>query len=247
MKNTRNKKIVELVNEQHIYASVLFYFGIEFYNYSDQTLEQVCRAKGLEASTVINKLERISEKKQEDDLKNIPIDLLVEYLKHSHHLFVKEKLAFVGKLVDQLHQENIDEPLLKDILLVFPLFVEDFIKHIYEEEDTIFNYILSLNTFKIKQKSYTAIIHLMEKSSLNKFYSEHHSQEDEMTGLRNITGNYDQSKAKSLCMKVIFTELQGFEQALELHAKIENAVLFPKALKLEKKVRLLIKQKISLN
>ena len=43
-------------------------------------------------------------------------------------------------------------------------------------------------------------------------------------------------KIKDLHLKVVFQELQEFDDELSLHSDIENNILFPKALKLEKKV-----------
>ncbi len=50
---TRQKKINELVNENYVYASVLHYFGIKFYQYSEKTLEQVCQERGLNQQQLI--------------------------------------------------------------------------------------------------------------------------------------------------------------------------------------------------
>jgi len=46
---------------------------------------------------------------------------------------------------------------------------------------------------------------------------------------------------------VLFSELERFEEKLKVHAKIENEVLFPKALMLEKSVRKKFDSLIRLN
>ena len=38
-------------------------------------------------------------------------------------------------------------------------------------------------------------------------------------------------------MKVIYNELKAFEKSLITHARIENEILFPKAMSIESKVR----------
>jgi regulator of cell morphogenesis and NO signaling len=128
-----------------------------------------------------------------------------------------------------------------------PLFVEDFIKHIYEEEDILFSYILTLQNFSLKTKNIFPVYQMMEKNVLSDIAERHHLEEDEMHGLREITSNYNVDKAESLLMKVIFNELKCLEDDLKIHAMIENDVLFPKALKLEKKAKTIIKNKIQLN
>jgi regulator of cell morphogenesis and NO signaling len=44
----QSKSIRELVDQDNVRAHVLFYFGIKFYEFSEQTLEQVCLRKRFE-------------------------------------------------------------------------------------------------------------------------------------------------------------------------------------------------------
>ncbi len=130
---------------------------------------------------------------------------------------------------------------------MFPIFVEDFIHHIYEEEDTLFNYILGLNDYLKHQKNQSAIYWKMEESSLQKFAMEHDQHDDEMRGIRNITNNYKLTPDTPLHIKVIYAELQSLEQDLKTHARIENDILFPKAMMLEKEAVLKLQRTIKLN
>lgn len=141
---TSNKKITELVDENYIYAYVLYYFGIQFYEYSGKTLAQVCRNKGLNVAHVVRSLESINtpDTTTQIPVEDLPADLVIEYLKHTHHLFIKQKLPYISRLIEKLSPAA--APLVKDLQIVFPLFVEDFIYHIYEEEDTLFTYINQL-------------------------------------------------------------------------------------------------------
>jgi regulator of cell morphogenesis and NO signaling len=58
-----------------------------------------------------------------------------------------------------------------------------------------------------------------------------------MAGIRHITHNYSLTDTAPLHVKVLYTELQQFEAALQAHARVENNVLFPKAMTLESQVR----------
>jgi regulator of cell morphogenesis and NO signaling len=234
-----NRKITELVDENYVFAYVLYYFGIQFYEYSENTLQQVCAQKGLNVNQVVQSLESISDPAESPYSKvpvdELPVDLVIEYLKHAHHLFIKQKLPYIARLIEKLSPSV--TPLAKDLQIVFPLFVEDFIYHIYEEEDTLFTYISLLASVKKKKTSASKVFLEMEKHSLQKYAMDHDTHDDEMQGIRKITNGYALDKKSSLHIKVIFSELMAFEQELKLHARIENEILFPKALALEKEVR----------
>jgi regulator of cell morphogenesis and NO signaling len=131
--------------------------------------------------------------------------------------------------------------------LVFPLFVEDFIEHIYEEEDTLFNYIQVLERAVKGEYSTSKLYYLMEKNSVRKFAMEHEVHDDEMEGLRKITKGYKISPHTPLHIRVLYNELKAFEKSLITHARIENEVLFPKAMNIESKVKIAFFEKAKFN
>lgn len=241
-----NKRIDDLVGENYIYASVLYYFGIQFYNYSEQTLEQACKDRGLKLSSVIRSLESVhKEQEPELSLSRLPVDLIIAYLRHAHATFIKQKLPYLANLIENLHPVQV--PLARDLQLLFPLFVEDFIYHIYEEEDTLFNYVTTLHQASNKIYNVSQLYYQMEQHSIQKYATEHETHDDEMIGIRHITNNYELDANASLHMRVLYAELKEFESALGTHARIENEILFPKSLILENEMKQLFAQKIKLN
>lgn len=241
-----DKKINDLVGENHIYASVLFYFGIQFYNYSEQTLDQTCKARGLNTRSVIRSLESANRTaKPSLSLVSLPVDLVIAYLKHTHFIFVKQKLPYLVNLINHLSTPQV--PIAKDLQLLFPLFVEDFIHHIYEEEDTLFNYITLLHQTTSRKYNQGQLYFEMEKHSIQKYAAEHETHDDEMIGIREITDHYAVGPHTSLHLRVLYSELEDFERELRTHANVENDILFPKSLLLENQVNQMLRQKIKLN
>lgn len=246
----KDKRIQDLVNQNNVHAYVLYYFGIKFYEYSEQTLEQVCVDKGLKVDQVVRELESPNENFHEADLPLIsyPIDLILEYLKHAHFTFVKHKLPYITKLVESFKAEHPEfEKVEKDLKELFPLFLEDFIHHIYAEEDTLFGYIRILDRASKGVYNPSQLYYMLEKSSLQRFAMEHEAHDDEMEGIRKITKNYSLGNHAPLHVKVIYSELIAFEKSLITHARIENEILFPKAMMLENKVRKAFEEKIKFN
>lgn len=235
----KDTPICDLVDMNYVHGYVLFYLGIRFYEYSELTLGQVCERRGLKVEQVIKELESPTHLKEADlPLVSYPIDLIIEYLKHSHFLFIKHKLPYISRLVESFKAQHDDYlQVERDLKMVFPLFVEDFIEHIYEEEDTLFHYILALEKASRGKFSPGQLYYLMEKNSVQKFAMEHEAHDDEMEGIRKITRDYTLVGKTPLHVKVIYNELKSFEQSLITHARIENEILFPKAMAIEAKVK----------
>lgn len=235
----KDRRISDLVDENYIHAYVLFYFGIHFYEYSSLTLNEVCEKRGLKVARVVSELESPVHLQEADlPLVSYPIDLIIEYLKHAHFLFIKHKLPYISRLVETFKAKHPDYVSVeRDLKIVLPLFVEDFIEHIYEEEDTLFGFIQALERASKNQYRPTSLYYLLEKNSVQKFAMEHEVHDDEMEGIRKITRDYQLAHDAPLHVKVLYSELKSFEKSLITHARIENEILFPKAMALEHTVR----------
>jgi len=235
----KSKRIGDLIAENYVHAYVLFYFGIKFFEYSTYTLEQVCIQKGLRLEQVVKELESPTHVQEADlPLMSYPLDLIIEYLKHAHFIFIKHKLPYMASLVEGFQAQHADYIAVeRDLKVVFPLFVEDFIHHIYQEEDTLFSHIRLLERASKGKYNPARLFYMLEKSSLQKFANEHEAHDDEMKGIRKIAKDYIVDGNTPLHVKVIYNELKDFEKSLVVHARIENEILFPKAMTLENKVK----------
>ena len=241
MQAIQERTINDLVAENYVRASVLYYFGVNFYDNKERTLKEVCAECGLNIQTVIKSLASVHQKQEVSELRLMayPIDLVVEYLKHSHAVFVKKRLAYIAQLIDGLTDVNYRyQSLANDLKTVFPLFVEDFIHHIHEEEDSLFEYIKQLKDFLAGDNHGTRLLYTMERKSIHEYAVDHEEHEHEMDGIRKITNNYTYCNEADLHIKVLYNELKNFEADLLMHAKIEDDILLPKALQLEKLVKL---------
>jgi regulator of cell morphogenesis and NO signaling len=88
---------------------------------------------------------------------------------------------------------------------------------------------------------------ILEKSPVSLLSEAHDAHDDEMEGIRKLTKGYFLPEDAPISIKVLYNELQVFEKELSVHAQIEDRLLFPKAIELEKEVLRKIKKKIRNN
>jgi regulator of cell morphogenesis and NO signaling len=245
------RKITDIVQENYQYASILHEFGLPFYEYTEQTLAEACQAKGLNVTQVVRGLEAVHKVNAIPVWQDYPIELVIHYLRLTHKIFIQEKLPYMANLVRNLKPlptlPKTTQMLIRDLQWLFPLFHEDFTKHIQDEEDTLFRYILTLvqaqqGTCKLGELHYQ-----MERYSIQYFALEHHTHDDEMLGIRELTNGYTLEPAYDLHLAVLFEELKALESALITHAQVEDEILFVKALRLEQQVRATLKLKSTWN
>ena len=248
-KNIPGTSIAELVEQNYVLAAVLHFFGISFFQYEEKSLDEVCRKFKVNPLQVMAELEKWAFKKEptNEELYLHPIELLVEYLKKKHYFFLRQELPFLSNMVSGISSDKIHEALLADMRLMFPLFVDDFIHHIHEEENTLFGRISLLQQIERGEYNLVDALILLDSSPISALAEEHEVHDDEMQGIRKLTNNYNLSPSAPVALRVLYHELQNFEKELTIHATIENDLLFPKAMELEKEVKRTLIKKIKWN
>jgi regulator of cell morphogenesis and NO signaling len=239
----------DLVSENYVFAAVLHYFGISFYQYPTDSLKDVCKKHRVSSSQLIAELEdwALRTEPSAEELFLNPIEVLVAYLKKKHYYFVRQELPFLSNLISGISGKPGFEPLIADLRIMFPLFVEDFIHHIHEEESRLFKRIELLQNIEDNLFSIHDALTILEQDPISKLADQHEIHDDEMEGIRKLTSDYFLQTDAPLPMKVLYHELQNFERELHIHAKIEDELLFPKAVELEREVLRQIRKKIQTN
>ena len=226
------KTISTLIAENSANGRVLHRLGVDFEMYYHQTLLEVCEVFKWNQTAILKalELEKINAKLTYGELKKRSLGQLMAYLKHSHVIFIKEYLPYIGILIDKLKGPG---PLIKDLKLVFPLFFEDFVTHIHEEEDGLFDYVKILVRMEqgkvinpIKKLYFLRDINL-EASALG------HKDENEMESMRALVAELPETE---FMMGLVKKEFQLFDELLRFHARIEDQLFFPKSIVLEKKI-----------
>lgn len=243
----------ELIGLDTCRAAILHQLGIPFYEFLGNTLAEVCAKKGIRLDHVVRELNAPTHHLHPDEklLIAYPAELIIGCLRHAHGIFMRHRLPYIGNLIEHFELSGNSHAsyhsLITDLKILFPVFAQDFVEHIHMEEDTLFAYIEKLNLVIKGKLSSTKIYHRMEKESIHRFIAEHEAHDDEMEGIREITNQYSLESDCPLHIKVLFGELQLLERDLHEHARIENEILFPKAISLEGRVSKIIRETSHLN
>ena len=248
-KHIPHSTVSDLVKENYVFAAVLHHFGIKFYLYGEKSLEEVCKKFRVKPDQLMEELEKWAGRKEptSEDLFLHPIEVLVEYLRKKHYHFVCQQLPFLSNMIAEIKPGDAYKDLMNDLNLMFPLFVDDFIHHIHEEENTLFKRIALLHHMENGQYSLLDALKILEAKPTDHMAHEHDAHDDEMEGIRKLTNDYHVSDGASIQIKVLYHHLQNFEKDLIIHARIENDLLFPKVIELEKEVKRKIQIQIQSN
>ncbi|HZG71071.1 MAG TPA: hemerythrin domain-containing protein, partial [Chondromyces sp.] len=114
-------------------------------------------------------------------------------------------------------------------------FLEDMLLHLEKEEQVVFPYIRTIVACKKNGTALPSAISSI-RSPIQVMEEEHQIAGDELRFFRSLTNNYTLPFDACNSYKLLFDKMLAFEEDLFQHIHLENNILFPKALELEKEV-----------
>ncbi|MCH2451407.1 MAG: iron-sulfur cluster repair di-iron protein [Gracilimonas sp.] len=221
------KPVGEIVAEDYRTAQVLRSYGLDFCCGGGRTLEKACTSKKIELEQVVAEIEALNlADNTEDNYNEWSLDFLTDYIVNNHHSYVRKMLpeiSFYAEKVARVHGER--DPELYDILQNVQLLRSEMLGHLEKEEQELFPQIKELVSQKKTGSVKSAIVEALEE--------EHDKAGELMANIEALTNGFNPPQNACASYRVLFQNLEGFQQDLHKHVHLENNILFPKALKLE--------------
>jgi regulator of cell morphogenesis and NO signaling len=219
-------------------AEVFRKYGIDFCCGGKKTLEQVCAEKGLDQAIVEAALQDSSEQLSfVNDYNRWAPDFLADYIYNQHHLYYYNELPSLKLLITKVTQHHGDKhPELKDLYSLFAQLVQELDSHFAKEEKIVFPFIKALALAKKSgnfeelnsQPSLTAPVHMMEV--------EHETAGDILAAMVKLSNHYNPPADACNSYKLLYKKLKDLDEDLHQHIHLENNILFPRALRLEREL-----------
>lgn len=230
--------IGEMVAKDYRKAQVFKNLGIDFCCGGKKTLNEVCDTKGIDVEALKAKLSAAEKIEQTaHDFDKWHLDFLVDYIINIHHNYIKENIPFIKELaikVAKVHSDHHPEAI--EVATIFKGLAADLSLHLMKEENVLFPYIKELvaaekNSTKIKQASFGSV-----NNPTQMMENEHEQAGEDLVQIRKVTDNYTLPADACTSYTILYKKLQEFENDLFNHVHLENNILFPKAIKLEKEL-----------
>lgn len=237
MKYEKEGLIGQMVAEDYRTASVFKKFGIDFCCQGNRTIEEACEKKGAsipEILKLLNNIERYPTG-QEIDFGSWPLDLLTDYIEKKHHRFVVDKSAeikpFLRKIVEVHGQTH---PELLEITNEFEASLGELTLHMQREELLLFPFIRKLLKAQSNGDEKPKSLFGSVENPIEQMQNEHNDEGVRYRKISRLSNGYTAPLDACNTYKLSYALLKEFEDDLHLHIHLENNILFPKAMELEK-------------
>lgn len=217
----------DIVAKNYHAADVFREYGIDFCCGGHKTLESVTSKKGISSDDVAQKLIQILDSPatiSENYVKWSP-NFLIDYIENTHHQFVREKipqiLAYAAK-VAKVHGER--HPEILEIYRLFTQLSKELLEHLEDEEENVFPLIKSYvnnGEKSVDRETY--------KAALQKLVEDHEEAGEVMAKISELSNRFTPPADACTTYRILYQNLEGFEQNLNKHVHLENNILFKKA------------------
>jgi regulator of cell morphogenesis and NO signaling len=220
-------------------AEVFKKYGIDFCCGGKKSLQQVCEEKGLNADIIEAELNNsATAPAPQFDFNKWDCDFLADYIYNQHHKYYYTEEPVITGLMEKVADHH-GGPAnnLNELRERYSTLVQELNTHFMKEERVVFPFIKTLTHVKrtgdrsllSDQPSMTEPIRIME--------SDHEAAGDILEQMQQLTNNYTAPANACNSYQFLFKKLKELDEDLHQHIHLENNLLFPKALSLEKELR----------
>lgn len=212
-------------------------YGLDFCCEGKKTVKQACAEKGLDATKIEQELQQADKIPASNQMpyNDWDLDFLADYIVNTHHRYIRKNVpditAYANK-VEEVHGRHHTEliainTLVKELCTTLTA-------HIEEEEKVLFPKIKELVNPEKNRALQKATGTESLQNLIGSAEKEHQFVGKAFDEIRKLSKNYILPEDACASYTLLYRMLDEFEEDTHLHIHLENNILFPNALKLEK-------------
>jgi regulator of cell morphogenesis and NO signaling len=234
-----DKTVREVAVENPAATRVFEKFGIDYCCGGNQLLDQACGKAGISVDQVLDALEMEAATaraaKQRHDWQSEPLSELVAHIKNTHHKFTREETVRLSTLLHKVcsvHGKN--HPELFEIQSTFGGLAQELTTHLMKEEMALFPYIVRMEEAVIQAEPVLPAPFGTVENPVAMMEHEHDSAGNALRAMRKASNDFALPADACVSYRTLYGALEAFEADLHQHIHLENNILFPRAIAMEK-------------
>jgi regulator of cell morphogenesis and NO signaling len=229
--------LAEIVSE-NIHSAIVFEeYGLDFCCNGKRSLQEACAEKNIEVGKVVKSLNELSTNKNSEKYNEWAPDFLVDHIINNHHQYVRRMIPVISLHADKVASEHgKNHPETIQIADLFLAIREELQNHMMKEERMLFPYIKLLYAAKKNNQPITPAPFGTIRNPIRMMEAEHESAGNAMNKIKELSNNFSVPADACNTFKALYSELKEFEEDLHKHIHLENNILFPRSIELEKEM-----------
>lgn len=173
--------------------------------------------------------------KENMDFRCWPNDLLIDYALKIHHRGVRTNGKKIMSLLnDVIEKQEEKHKELEQVRTLFRNSLYDLEEHLQKEEQILFPYLYRLFEANRNNEEIEGIHCGEVMYPINAMMEDHANEELRYEKISNLTNSYKRSSKEDSDYNLLMQKLNSFEDNLHEHIYIENQIIFPNAITVER-------------
>ena len=173
----------------------------------------------------------------ERDWQAAPLDELVKHIVGTHHEYLKLDLPVLGHRIDKVvavHGAR-DPEILPRMAEVFAALRGEMGMHMHKEEAILFPFLEQYGRAEVQNRQMPPVPFGSIANPIAVMEREHVSAGDALGEIRELTNDFELPPYACSTVRALYGGLQALELDLRVHIHLENNILFPRAIALERR------------
>lgn len=239
---TNESLVTDLVMKDYRVADIFRKYNISYCCGGKIALQAACELHNVDITILKKELTdimRVLQVSSAVDFNKWNVDFLVDYIINIHHAYLHINLPGTrNTLAIFFKGHQAKYPYLYELMKSFDLLCGEIIPHLEQEEKVIFPYIKQIVHAWENRESYAGLlVRTLRKPIEAMIKQEQDNIEEYLYHFRKLTNNYTPPAGACITHKVALSKLKELDGDLVQHIYLENEILFPKAIQVEKELK----------
>ena len=212
--------------------------GIDYCCGGQRSLRDACQHANVPLDEVLRLLSTLDEKSSggNGDWHNSSVRELASHIVGRHHEYVRREsprlISLLAKVVDR---HGASHPELKSIQELFGAMADELSIHMMKEENVLFPYLIRMEAALEEGREAPPAMFGSVEVPISRMLADHEDAGALATQIRNLSQNFRPPDEACTAYCALYKGLEEFERDLHQHVHLENNILFPRALDMERR------------
>jgi len=236
----QSSAIVRQIIEQVPLSVRLFdEMGIDYCCGGDKSLTEACRHAGVPVELALRRLSDLDDRIGDPDItpwQEAQLSDLVRHIVQNHHEYVRREIPRLQSLLEKVNDRHGKVHIeLIAMKVMFDFVADEMLNHMDKEELVLFPYFVRLEQASRECSLPPVAPFGSVARPVECMMRDHTKAGKEMLQIRELSKGFTLPDGACTSFRALYDGLREFEQDLHRHVHLENNILFPRAIELERK------------
>jgi regulator of cell morphogenesis and NO signaling len=237
MTTYENQTVGTIAAEKPASVRVFEKLGIDYCCGGKLPLERACEKAGVSFEQAVALLDSLGADSAANDRNwnEAPAGELIAHIVHKHHGFVRREIPRIEALLGKVkNRHGAAHPEVADIETLFLAAAQELQAHLMREEHVLFPFIEKLEFAATHNTAPPQGCFPSVEFPITRMLADHDDAGELFARIRDLTNRYTPPQGACMSFQALYRGIQNFEQDLHDHIHLENNILFPRAIALER-------------